>query len=223
MGPNGQMQQMPPGCMPMPPWCQLVELPMPPGAQMAGAQMAQMGGAPPQMAWGPPMGEPPLPPGHRVVEPVRLVDDRWPGERHEIVREVPYEVIREVPRDVPIEVRREMRGERGDRDVPYWQREDFERQLDERKAERRDRDDRGGGSRGGSKGGSRGGDTRSSELSRLDDSRGGGRTSGGMRTSQGTRVWGGGDDKGGSGSGSGGRLRGRTWDGGGAGLTKPPK
>ena len=112
----------------------------------------------PQMAWGPPMAsgqDPALPPGHRVVEPVRLVDDRWPGERHEVVREVPYEVIREVPREVPIEVMREMRGERGDRDVPYWQRDDFERQLDDRKAERRDRESRDSRDNTRGKGGSR--------------------------------------------------------------------
>ena len=181
---------------------------------------------------------PMLPPGHRVVEPVRLVDDRWPGER-EIVREVPYEVVREVPRDVPIEVMREMRGERADRDVPYWQRDDFERQLDERK-ERREHErehDRRGAERGGS--GSRDSrgapmrgskDSRSSELSRLDNSRGGG-GSGGLRSAAGTRVWGGGaDERDGRGSsargssGGGGMLRGRPWDGGGStGLTRPPK
>jgi len=44
---------------------------------------------------------------------------------------VPYEVVREVTKEVPIEVTRELA------DVPYWQRNDFERQLQERKERRR--------------------------------------------------------------------------------------
>ena len=50
----------------------------------------------------------------------------------EIVREVPYEVVREVIKEIPIEVTRELA------DVPYWssQRQEYERQIDERKQQR---------------------------------------------------------------------------------------
>jgi len=65
---------------------------------------------------------------------MRMVDDHH-HVPHEIVREVPYEVVREIPKEIPIEVTRSMRG-----DVPYWQRnaqrDDFERQLNDRKMAR---------------------------------------------------------------------------------------
>ena len=121
---------------------------MPMGGVPTGGMMPGLGmGMPAGM--GAPMGTPMLPwgcqymevadPSHgshgmegeplRVVEPVRVVDDRGHrGAPTEIVREVPYEIVREVTKEVPIEVTRE---------VPAWRRDDFERQIDERKERRK--------------------------------------------------------------------------------------
>jgi len=99
------------GGMMLPPWqqCQVIDVPMP---------ISDHAYAPPPMA----------------MEPARIVDDAVGiGHTREVVREVPYEVVREVPKDVPIEVVREG----GERDVPYWQRGDWEREIEERKERRR--------------------------------------------------------------------------------------
>jgi len=95
----------------MPPWgqCHVIDVPMP---------ISDPAFAPPPVA----------------MEPARIVDDAIGiGHTREVVREVPYEVVREVPKDVPIEVMRES----GERDMPYWQRGDWDREIEERKERRR--------------------------------------------------------------------------------------
>lgn len=161
-------QQM--GGMMPPPWaCQYVEMPLPQ------PELGSYAG--------------------RVVEPVRVIDQHPPAER-ELVREVPYEVVREITKEVPIEIVRDhYGGSHSGSDVPYWQRQDFERQLDERKERRRTQP-----------AGPRGADYRRDPAARTSAPMG----PGGMRTAPGHKVW----PDGAAGKG-GGMLRGKPWTEGG--------